>query len=184
VREVSFLSHDKLTPGATDDRWLYLPATRKVRRVPASDRGDYFLGTDFSYEDMQSELKFALQDYEFTLLESGETKQAGHYRLRGTPKNRGTVRELGYGAFEASIDPATWMPTQIDFFDPKLKPLKTVEVSGVKKIDGVWNAGTIKCTNHRSGHSTVFNFSGIEYRSGLPDKLFLPAALSRGAPQL
>jgi hypothetical protein len=46
--------------GRGDDRWLYLPATRKVRRIPASDRGDYFLGTDFTYEDIQSELKLPL----------------------------------------------------------------------------------------------------------------------------
>ena len=184
VREVSFLSHDKLTPGATDDRWLYLPATRKVRRVPASDRGDYFLGTDFSYEDMQSELKFALQDYDFTLVESADAKASGHFRLRGTPKTKAVVRELGYGAFEANIDPATWMPLQIDFFDPRLKPLKSVTVTGISQVDGVWNAGSIECTNHRTGHTTLFNFSDIEYRSGLPDKLFVPEALSRGAPQL
>jgi hypothetical protein len=67
VKEVTFLSHDRLDPTQSDDRWLFLPATRKVRRIPASDRGDYFLGTDFTYEDIQSEFKLSLSDYNFVL---------------------------------------------------------------------------------------------------------------------
>ena len=184
VREVSFLSHDKLQAGGADDRWLYLPATRKVRRIPASDRGDYFLGTDFSYEDMQSELKFALEDYDFSIVSNDGDPDTGFIRLRGVPKNRGIARELGYGAFEADVDPTNWMPTKIEFFNPSLKPLKTVTVSGIKQIDGVWNAEVIECKSQRTGHSTRFQFSDVRYMPQLSDKLFKPAALSRGAPEL
>jgi len=183
VREVSFLSHDQLTAGGSDDRWLYLPATRKVRRVPAADRGDYFLGTDFSYEDMQSELKFALEDYNFELLET-PADQDGIFHLRGEPKTKKIVRELGYGAFEAVIDGNNWMPQEIRFFDPKLRALKTVTVSGVQQIDGIWNAGRIECRNERTGHTTLFRFSDTRYLSDLPERLFASSALSRGAPDV
>ena len=35
-----------------DDRFLYLPVSRRVRRIAAGQRGDRVLGTDFSYEDL------------------------------------------------------------------------------------------------------------------------------------
>lgn len=186
VREVAFLSHDQLQPGGKDDRWLYLPATRKVRRVPASDRGDYFLGTDFTFEDMQSELKFALEDYDFELLEAPATAQdkPRKYQLRGVPKTKKISQQLGYGAFEAQIDSSNWMPTQIQFFDLKQKPLKRVQVGDVQLIDGVWNAGSIECSNSRTGHTTRFLFSETRYLTELPQRLFQPTALSRGMPEL
>ena len=45
-----------------DDQWLYLPAMRKVRRISVSDRADYFLGTDLSYEDIKLEARVFIKD--------------------------------------------------------------------------------------------------------------------------
>lgn len=73
-RNVSFLSHDYYKQDASDRHWMYLPQARKVRQIPASQRGKSFLGTDFSYEDMQSELKFSLGDWHFSY--GGRTLEA------------------------------------------------------------------------------------------------------------
>ncbi|NLA22755.1 MAG: outer membrane lipoprotein-sorting protein, partial [Candidatus Marinimicrobia bacterium] len=35
-----------------DDRWLYLPALKKVRRIAGESKNEYFMGTDFTYDDM------------------------------------------------------------------------------------------------------------------------------------
>ena len=35
-----------------DERFLYLPVSRRVRRIAAGQRGDRILGSDFSYEDL------------------------------------------------------------------------------------------------------------------------------------
>jgi hypothetical protein len=35
-----------------DERFLYLPTSRRVRRIGEGQRGDRVLGTDFSYEDL------------------------------------------------------------------------------------------------------------------------------------
>ena len=53
VKGTGFLTYDYPQADRDDDQWLYLPALRKVRRISASDRGDYFMGTDFSYEDIK-----------------------------------------------------------------------------------------------------------------------------------
>ncbi len=178
-RDVTFLSHDYRQPEATDERWMYLPASSKVRRIPASQRGKSFLGTDFSYEDIQSELKFRLDDWQFSY--DGELVRDGRvlHRLSGTPQTPGIARELGYGAFTALIDEATWMPVTIDFVDLKQRPLKSIEVQSIDLIGDVWTARTITAKNHRSGHSTRFSFRDIEYYSQLEARLFEPQTLGR-----
>ena len=102
IRDTAFLSHDYDDLGQ-DSRWFYLPAAQKVRRVPANSRGDYFLGTDFTYEDIQSELRFNLDDYDFS---AGQHtgRDDNTVRLNGTPKSDAIAKQLGYGGFEALID--------------------------------------------------------------------------------
>lgn len=179
-RDVTFLSHDNRSPGSADERWMFLPAARKVRRIPASQRGKSFLGTDFSYEDVQSELKFKRSDWQFEY--GGEVTEEGRvlHRLSGTPSNARVARELGYGGFSALIDAAAWMPIAIDFVDPKQRPLKRIEVLSIDRIDGIWTAQKIVATNHQTGHRTDFVFRDIDYFDELDVKLFEPQTLGRG----
>ncbi len=182
IRATSFLSRKQLSGGQTDSRWLYLPATRKVRRIPAADRGENFLGTDFSYEDIQSELKFSLADYNFgggELITRGAQKL---YRLHGVPKTQAIARQLGYGRFEALVDATTWLPAEVEFFDNKLKRLKTVQVQDSQQINGIWTALRIQANNHQTGHETVFQMADIRYADTLPAHLFESQQLARGVP--
>ncbi|MDJ0653559.1 MAG: outer membrane lipoprotein-sorting protein [Xanthomonadales bacterium] len=179
VRDVTFLSHDHREAQGRDDRWLYLPATRKVRRVPASDRGDYFLGTDFTYEDIQSELKFDLDDYHF---EYRGLQTGGGHLLSGTPTSEKTARQLGYGAFDAVVAEGSWMPTRVEFFDLKKKPLKTIWVRQIEQINGIWTATEILARNHQTGHQTLFQLEDIRYPAELAAQLFDAQGLSRGLP--
>ena len=50
VRDMAFLVWKY--PGRDDDRWLYVPALKLVRRIAASDKHTSFVGSDFSYEDV------------------------------------------------------------------------------------------------------------------------------------
>lgn len=182
VRNTTFLSHDALTQGQADQRWLYIPAARKVRRIPSSDRGDYFLGTDFTYEDIQGELKFDLDDYQFVHEGLEEKNGQRLHLLSGTPRTEEISRELGYGAFRASIDEATWLPILIEFFDPAREPLKTIEVQDFQQIDGIWTATLIQAVHHQTGHSTLFTYRDISYPATLPDNLFQANNLQQRLP--
>lgn len=182
VYEVTFLSRDYFDPDRSDDRWLYLPATRKVRRIPASDRGDYFLGTDFTYEDIQSELKLPLSDYEFSF--EGVTNADGGelLRLSGTARTRQLAREVGYGGFRALVDPATWLFREIRFRDVDDELLKTASVHAMQEDNGIWTATDIEVVNHQTQHATRFRYREVAYPATLPAMAFEPAALSRGLP--
>lgn len=182
VEGVSFLSHDFHDADRDDDRWLFVPATRQARRLPASARGDYFLGTDFTYEDIQSELKFELSDYDFEYrgLEMLDGREL--HVIAGTPRSEEIARQLGYGAFLAMVDESSWMPIRVDFQDTGLEALKTITVNRLETIDGIVTATEIEASNHQTGHTTRFELRDVTYPEALPENVFEPSGLTRGLP--
>lgn len=182
VNEVTFLSQDLLAANASDSRWLYLPATRKVRRIPASDRGDYFLGTDFTYEDIQSEFKLSLDDYDFVLDSTEVVDGVPVHAFSGTPKTEAIAKELGYGGFSARVNGNTWLFQEVAFLDIEREPLKTVTIHSAGEYDGIWCATDIQVVNHQTGHETRFKYQLVEYMGELPADVFESATLSRGLP--
>ncbi len=35
-----------------DDQWIYLPALKKTKRISSDSKSDYFMGSDFTYDDL------------------------------------------------------------------------------------------------------------------------------------
>ncbi len=180
VKGTGFLTYDYAETGRDDDQWLYLPALRKVRRISASDRGDYFLGTDFSYEDIKKENKVALEDYRFRTL--GREQVDGHatYVVEGIPLNANIAKELGYSRVLSRIDPDIWISRKVEMWDIGGHPLKTLYFQGIRQVDGIWSVHSIAAENHKTGHKTRFTFSDIDYRSEIKDKVFKTQILKRG----
>ncbi len=183
IAGTAFASVDYDAENRQDKQWLYLPATSRVRAIPSSDRGDSFIGTDFSYDDVKSNLKFGLSDYDFTYVEQLETADGPRHVISGAPVSKDVAKSLGYGGMSAIIDPQSWFVDKVDFQGTDGKPLKTIEVKTKEKIDGVWTATSIYALNHKTGHSTEFNLSDVTYVPSLSDEVFDSDALEYGAPE-
>jgi len=185
VKGTSFLTFDYPQTEKDDDQWLYLPALRKVRRISASDRGDYFLGTDFTYEDIKLEGKLDLSDYSFeslkleslTLVDGVSVETV---LVRGTPKTREIAKELGYGKTEFSVDLKTGLIVKANYWDTKMKHLKTLNISDVREIDGLITRHKMAIDNHKTGHRTEFVFSNVDYIISVKDSLFSKRAMKQG----
>lgn len=180
IKDTAFLTWDYPDVARDDDQWLYLPAMRKVRRISASDRGDYFLGTDLTYEDIKLETRVGLGDY--TRRTVGEGEADGHhcYLLESIPLDGETAEELGYGRVEQCVDSRIWMVRRARFWDVKGNPLKTAYFRDIRRVQGIWTQHRIEVENHKTGHSTRFLFSDVDYRQGVRDGLFTQNALRRG----
>ncbi len=180
VKDTAFLTWDYADPDRDDDQWLYLPAMRKVRRISASDRGDYFLGTDLTYEDIKLETRVSMADY--TRVTTGEDAVDGHhcYLVEATPVDQATAKELGYGKVEQCVDNKIWMVRRARFWDTRGNLLKTVYFRDIRQVQGIWTQHRIEVKNHKTGHKTLFLFSDVDYRHGVSDELFTREALRRG----
>jgi hypothetical protein len=180
VKGTGFLTYDYAAADREDDQWLYLPALRKVRRISAADRGDYFLGTDFTYEDMKKENKLAIEDYTFKTLRRVDVDGVSTIAVEGTPVNDKTAAELGYGRVVWHVDPEVWISRLTEIWDINGNPLKTVRNLDIRLVDGIATVHRIEVENHKTGHRTVFAFTGVDYRTPIPDRVFDTRTLERG----
>lgn len=180
VKDTAFLTYDYPEVDRDDDQWLYLPAMRKVRRISASDRGDYFLGTDLSYEDIKLETRVDMDDY--TRRTVGEDQVDGHpcILVEALPVDAQTAKELGYGRVEQCVDSEIWFVRRARFWDPQGNPLKTTYFRDIHQVQGIWTQHLIEVENHKTGHRTRFSFREVDYQSPIGDRLFTQNALRRG----
>jgi len=183
VKNTGFLTYDYPDEKVDDDQWLYLPALRKARRISASDRGDYFLGTDLTYEDMKKEGKLNLSDYHFKTLKQEQVKDGELLVLESTPINAEVAEELGYGKVRIWVNPSNWVIMRAKYWDINLNELKSLKIDDVRLVDGIWTRHYLKIVNHKTGHQTQWRVSNVDYKQDINDKLFTKNALSRGAPK-
>ncbi len=180
VKGTSFLTYDYPDKSKDDDQWLYLPALRKVRRISASDRGDYFLGTDFTYDDIKNERKVDAEDYHFKTLKEDAIDGLKSYLVEATPRTEIIAKELGYGRLLFWVRSDIWMITSAEYFDTKENPLKTFKAENIRLIDGIWTRHKLTVSNIKTGHTSIFTVSDVRYDSHIKDSLFTERSMKKG----
>lgn len=178
VRDTAMLTWDYDGVEKDDDQWLYLPALKKVRRISAADRGDYFMGTDFTFEDVKQTPE--LEDYLWKNI--GSQVLDGHdvWVVQAEPKSKELMKDLGYSKVVYYVRKDIDMYIRVDFWDRKGRELKQLVSSGIKQIDGIWTASGGVMTNLQTGHRTELVFSGQQYNTGISDRIFSERMLKRG----
>ncbi|MFT7560759.1 MAG: hypothetical protein ACI93R_002682 [Flavobacteriales bacterium] len=180
VRDTAFLTFDYPQPDAEDDQWLYLPAMRKVRRISASDRGDYFLGTDLTFEEMKLETRISIHDYSRKTIGKDIVDDMHCIIVESLPINSDVAKELGLSKRHDCVDDTLWITRKSEQWDTNGNHLKTVRFKDIRLIDDILTAHIITVKNHKTGHSTKLSFSDVSYNHGVSDDIFTQNSISRG----
>lgn len=182
IEETAFLSFNHTS--RDDESWLFLPATERVRRLPTSDRGDNFMGTDLTYGDIKDDFTFGLEDWVFAI--GGDEMINGVVLpiLEGKARTPDLGREMGYSSFRALIDRNTGFPMWIEYSDTDGSPMKRMEILKVEKVGDAQTAMHFKVDNLQTGHSTEIHFTDMKYVPDLDESLFDPDALAYGIPDV
>lgn len=180
IKDTAFLTYDYADKERDDDQWLYLPAMRKVRRISASDRGDYFLGTDLSYEDIKLETRVSIKDYTRKTIGEDEVDGFHCYWVEEKVIDDETAEELGHIRRQNCVDDTIWIVRKSIFWDPQNKLLKTLYFRDISRVEGIWTVHKMEIENHKTGHQTVFTFSDVRYDEGVNDRVFTQNAMKRG----
>ena len=171
VRGTSFLriSYDD----RDDDMWLYLPAFRKVRRIASRARKENFMGSDFTYENME---KRKLKDYTYKLLREETLGEYQCYVVESVPKK-------GVDTDYTRIISWVWKGDHIlikeDFYDKKGKLRKTKTIDKIEKRNEYWMPDKLRMENIQKKHSTEIIFNEVEVDTGVEDDLFSTSYLKR-----
>ena len=69
-----------------------------------------------------------------------------------------------------------------EYWSPSGDALKTVRLSEIESIQGIWTPRRIEAVSLASGHRTTLRFRDVDYQQEVPETLFSESALAHGAP--
>jgi outer membrane lipoprotein-sorting protein len=82
------------------------------------------------------------------------------------------------------VDRATWLPLRVEFYRAgSSEPVKVMEASDVRQIDGHWLTGIVTMTTTESGHRTLLEFRQVRYDVPLDPGFFTTTFLETGRPR-
>lgn len=184
VKNTAFLTFDYTSDDKDDDQWMYLPALKKTKRIPASDKDSAFMGSDFSYADMTDR---NLNDYKFKLLkESVVKRKSGNEKvwiIESLPKNQVVVDETGYIKSIVYIRQDNFMLTRAKFYLKKAGRVKYMDVKKMQKIAGIWVATHTTMTTKKGKqtlHKTILTNSNIRMNEKITGDRFSVRAIEKG----
>ena len=179
VKNTAFLTYDYDDASKDDDQWLYLPALKKVKRIPSADKSSSFMGSDFSYFDMTDR---DLEDYDFKLLK--ETKVRGHdaWMIESTPRNQEVIDESGYKKSIAIVRKDNYMVVRaINFMTNGKK--KYLDIKKIHQQNGIWLVDEMTMTTKKGKdtiHKTILTFDNIKLNGDIKDDVFTTRRLEKG----
>jgi len=172
IRNTSFMtiSYDS---GRADDQWIYLPALKKVKRISNDSKSDYFMGSDFTYDDLGD--RHPNQD-RHKILREEKFKGQDCYVIESKPKDS----DYMYSKTITWIIKGKWIGLKKIFYDEDGSKLKTLSVNNYKKINGYWIILSSTMKNIQKNHITKMNLSNVKINRGISSRKFSTRMMKRG----
>ncbi len=162
-----------------DDNWLYLPALRKTRRIAGSDKTDSFVGSEFTYEDLDAE---DLNAYKYELIASEHVDGVETWIVVAIPIDPKKAKESSYSKRELWITKDHHLVIQTKYYDRQGAYVKLFKASDIRRVPGTekWRAYHISMEDVRKGKKTVLELSDYKINTGLGGEYFSERYLKGG----
>jgi len=173
VKNTSFMTWSYGNSSKADDMWIYLPALKKVKRISSESKSNYFMGSDFTYDDMGNRLP---KDDTHKII--GEEKINGEdcYVVESTPKNP----DYFYSRTVSWIVKGEWIGMKKEFYDQDGELLKTLTINSYKKVNGYWVITSMEMDNVQKNHKTIMELKDVKIGRGIRDSFFTERMMKRG----
>jgi hypothetical protein len=157
-----------------DDQWLYMPATKKMQRIASGSKKNYFMGTDFTYEDMEGE---DIDNFNYTVLKTEtltvDGKEWPCWVIEAIPANDEKKKESGYSKRIMWIDQKTFVTLKVEFFDRRRRLIKTQTVFEIENITGtVYRAKKTMMDNTSKKSQTLTMVTTRKVNEPMDDEVF------------
>jgi hypothetical protein len=184
VRNTAYMSFDWDDASKEDDSWLYLPALQKVKRVAAGDKSGSFMGSDFTYSDING---IEIGDWDYTFAkEDGVVEGHDVWIIQGLPKPSAKAKvleETGYLKSLMWIRKDNFMLVKGKYWVKEGRKVKYFKAEDIKQVDNIWTAHTltmVTTVNGKVEHSSVLKFSNVAYNVPVDDDVFTTRRMERG----
>jgi hypothetical protein len=167
-------------PGADDERFLYLPALGRVRRIAGEEKQDSFVGSDFTYEDIGGR---ELTDYTYAIVDAGAswTDPTGKAWPAWKLESRAKDPDAIYPRVVSTVLKDTFVVVAADNFNRRDEVVKTFDVRKLQQVSGIWTALELVMQDRRDRSRTEMSVTSAEYNVGLKEADFNRRTLEQDA---
>jgi outer membrane lipoprotein-sorting protein len=158
-----------------DEQWIYLPAFQRVKQISTANQTAAFMGSEFSYEDVNS-INIQLAKFTYAYLRDEVLDGLPCFVVQRVPK----YDHSAYSREVVWLDTRDYVIRRVDYFDRDNKPFKTLTGANYEKyLDRYYRPKQMTMVNLQNGKSTVLQVGQYRFRSGLRDSDFDVSAMKK-----
>lgn len=163
---------------AEDERFLYLPALGRVRRITGAEAQDNFVGSDFTYEDISGR---EFDDYSYTMVEQNGTwagpdgRSVSVYRIESRAKNT----QARFPRVVSTVRKDNFVAVHADIYNRRNEKEKVYEVKRLDLVQSIWTLSEIVMTDMNARTHTELSTTNVRYNLGLKEDDFSRRELER-----
>jgi len=160
-----------------DERYIYVPALRRVNKIVGTGRGGAFMSSDFSIDDIG---RPDLDEWTWTFAGTAEVDGHACRLVEATPVSDEVARETGYTKVVWYVDEELKISRAADYFDKQGLESKHMQVHAVELLDGVPFATDMTMTDEGTGHSSRMTMTDLVVNGGADPTWFTNRTLQNG----
>ena len=157
----------------SDDQWIYLPALKKVKRISSDSKSDYFMGSDFTYDDL-GDRKLDADTHKLLREETLDGHEC--YVVESISKDE----DYMYSKTITWIRKDNFVGMKKEFYDEDEELLKVLTIKKVEQIKGYWVISHSEMKSVQKNHTTNIELSNIKINTGVPSSKFSERMMTRG----
>jgi hypothetical protein len=178
IRNTAFLVWEHAD--ADDERFLYLPALGRVRRIAGEEKQESFVGSDLSYEDIGGR-EVADYTYAFANENASWTAPDGSKHAGWALESRAKDPRAEFPRSLSLVLKDRFIVVESDIFNRRNERVKRFEVRKLEPVDGIWTVLEMTMANERDRTRTELSTTAIRYDVGLSEQDFTRRQLEAGA---
>jgi hypothetical protein len=179
VRGTSFLQFSHADRDA--EQWLFLPALNRVRQISAQSKNESFMGTDFSYRDLElltDVVEWSEEEAPATLVGTETVDGLEGAVIELEPRKK----DVGYSRIRLVMTRPDVVIRRMDFYSgSSATPKKSLTMSNYEDVESKPTPLRLEMVQPGPGSKTFVDVSDVRYDTGMTEDEFTTRALERGA---
>jgi len=164
------------TDGDQLDQWLYSPELKKLQRIASGSKKNYFMGTDFTFADLDGE---KLKNNKYTCTKEvtcgkGDTC----YEIEALPVTEDIKESYGYSKRVLWVDKKNMRTLRVEFYDLGGKKLKFLENAAWAQYGKAWKP-TMAVMTREEEHKTYIKVVDRKVGQKIDEEIFAQRYLQK-----
>ncbi len=177
VKGTGFLTYDY--NAEDDDKWIYMPALRKTRRIITSENAKSFMGSEFSYADMSMP---TVDDFNYKFLPEEVVNGTPCYVVEIVPKDNDIEEENGFSKKISWISKDKFLLQKSVYYNLPGDKEKMMTVKSVIEVDPKnhrYKLKEMEMVNLLENRKSISTIEQIKFNPDIPDEYFTTRYLER-----